>query len=297
MRAPLFLLADDAEVTMEANPESATDAGRLAEFRAAGVNRLSLGAQSFDDDALQRLQRAHNGNAAKRACAAVAKTFDNFNIDLMHALPAQTARAAAQDAKTAAAFAPTHLSLYQLTLEPGTPFFARPPRALPAADDAADIADAVANAAANAGFERYEVSAYCRPRRECKHNLNYWRFGDYLGVGAGAHAKITANGIVTREERVKDPQQYMRQKQPAVAKRRQVGGQEAVFEFMLNALRLADGFGLQLAQERVGALPPATWRALEAAEAEGLIRREGDNICPTPLGARHLNELLLRFLP
>lgn len=300
----LFNPPADAEITMEANPDSA-DAGKFAEFRAAGVNRLSVGAQSFNDKFLRALGRVHNGGAAIRAVEAALSAFDNVNIDLMHALPQQTVEEAVADVRTAASWQPAHLSLYQLTLEPNTPFYRRPPPAMPDEDAAADIADAVVCAAADAGYRRYEVSAYAKPRRECQHNLNYWQFGDYLGAGAGAHGKITENGRIWREVRIKHPGEYMRAARRGgarvggenpVATRWRVGNDDAVFEFLLNALRLIDGVPAAMLEERAGVPAAAVSRVLADAEQEGLLHSDALRLRPTDMGLRHLNELLTRLL-
>lgn len=294
----LSLLPADAEITLEANPDSA-DAVKFAEFAAAGINRLSLGAQSFDDNALTSLGRIHDGKAARQGAEAAAAAFDNFNIDLMHALPAQTAAAAARDVQTALSFNPPHLSLYQLTLEPGTPFFRRPPPSLPVADDGADIGDAVFSAAEAAGFRRYEISAFARPGRECMHNLNYWLFGDYAGIGAGAHGKITFAGKIRRTERIKHPGEYMRRLAAgeSAAAEKPVTRRDAAFEFMLNALRLPGGFAPSLLSERAGVNIATLEKTIAQAETDGLLFRDAHNIKPTAKGLRYLNDLLLRFLP
>ena len=294
----LSLLAPDAEITLEANPDS-SDTAKFAEFSAAGINRLSLGAQSFDDRALLALGRIHDGKRAHRAAAAAAECFDNFNIDLMHALPGQTAAMARADLAAALSYAPPHLSLYQLTLESGTPFFRRPPPGLPDEDESANIADAVAEDAAAAGYERYEISAFAKPGKRCAHNLNYWRFGDYVAVGAGAHSKITVGGKIHRHARIKHPGDYMRRAAAgdAIAEKRTVAGREAAFEFMLNALRLPEGFPPTMLSERAGVSVASLETILADAEKDGLIVRDKAVIRPSPKGLRYLNELLIRFLP
>ena len=293
----LSLLPPECEITLEANPGS-SDAAKFSEFAAAGINRLSLGAQSFDDNALSAIGRVHDSAAARRAARIAAETFDNFNIDLMHALPGQSIAAAREDVEIALSFAPPHLSLYQLTLEPGTPFFRRPPP-LPPPDEIADIGDAVCAVAAAAGFHRYEVSAFAREGRECRHNLNYWRFGDYIGIGAGAHGKITGGGKIVRHSRIKNPLEYMRRvfADGAIAESREVAARDAVFEFMLNALRLPDGFAPSLLTERIGASVGAAENVLTSCEQDGLLIRNARIIKPTAKGLRYLNEMLLRFLP
>lgn len=297
----LFNLAPDTEITLEANPNSA-DAGKFAAFRAAGVNRLSIGAQSFNDAHLQRLGRLHSGRQAHDAVQHGAAQFGNINIDLMHALPGQSAGEALEDIRQAATYQPAHLSLYQLTLEPGTPFFRQPPAALPDEDAAADIADAVGAQAAALGYQQYETSAYAKDGRRCQHNLNYWRFGDYLGIGAGAHSKITAADGVWREQRVKQPQEYMRRARSgnpgrAVAERRRLGRDDIVFEFMLNALRLTEGFPTALLTAHTGGGTPLLRKALDEASAQQLIERQPHHIRPTRKGQRYLNDLTALFLP
>ena len=288
----------DAEITLEANP-GAADAGKFAEFRAMGINRLSLGAQSFNDEALSRLGRIHDGAQSHAAAAAACDIFDNVNLDLMHALPEQTQSAALSDVNMAMGYRPTHLSLYELTLEAETVFYKSPPAGLPSSDETAAISEAVIGVATGGGYARYEVSAYALKNHECRHNLNYWRFGDYLGIGAGAHAKISINGALYREQRVKHPADYMKQamKGDAVSERRKVSGREAVFEFMLNTLRLCDGFEISLLAERLGGGTSAAEKALTLAEEQGLIARSATTICPTGKGLRYLNDLLLLFLP
>ncbi|MGI9296407.1 MAG: radical SAM family heme chaperone HemW [Gammaproteobacteria bacterium] len=297
----LSLLPPECEITLEANPGS-SDAAKFAEFAAAGINRLSLGAQSFDDRALSAIGRIHDGAEARRAARAAAEAFDDFNIDLMHSLPGQSAEDARADVQTALSFCPPHLSLYQLTLESGTPFFRRPPRLMPPPDDAADIGDAAQDAACDAGFRRYEISAFARAGRECRHNLNYWRFGDYVGIGAGAHGKITAAGKIVRQSRIKNPREYMRcvfadGAGSAVAESREVAGADAAFEFMLNALRLPDGFAPAMLAERAGVRIGAVEHILDSCEQDGLLFRDAHIIRPTENGLRHLNEMLARFLP
>lgn len=295
----LFNPPPHTEITMEANPDS-SDAGKFAEFRAAGINRLSLGIQSFTDHSLRALGRLHDAAAAHRAAAAARRAYDNFNLDLMFALPAQTPAQAAADLAAALGYAPPHLSLYQLTMEPGTPFHRRPPPHLPDPDTAADIADTVRDTAQQAGYLQYEVSAYATPRRQCRHNLNYWRFGDYLGIGAGAHGKISTPTTVTRSERVKHPGDYMRRLSAAadpVIRRRTLTRADIACEFMLNALRLTDGFPPALLTAHTGAGTPHLRRALDQAAAADLIERRPHLIRPTAKGMRYLDDLVALFLP
>ena len=292
-----FNFAPDLEITMEANP-GASDLRLFSEFRAAGINRLSLGVQSFNDDALVRLGRVHDGAQARRAAEKAAEVFENFNLDLMFALPGSRAENALEDFRIAESFAPPHLSLYQLTLEPGTPFFHRPPAGLPDADAAADLGDALARAAEDGGWRRYEVSAFARKGMECRHNLNYWLFGDYIGLGAGAHAKLTVDGTIHREARVKDPAEYMRRARSgdAAAERKTVRGREAIFELMLNGMRLTGGIPSALALERAGTVAGME-NGLREAESRGLVSRDAFRIRPTERGLRFLNDLVELFLP
>ena len=302
----VFNFPPDIEITLEANPES-SDVNRFAGYRAAGINRLSLGVQSFNNTCLKSLRRLHDSAAAKRAATAAADIFENFNIDLMHALPGQDRAAACADINAAAAYAPPHLSLYQLTLEEGTPFFRQPPPRLPESDQAADIADAVQAEAERLGYARYEISAYATAtNKRCRHNLNYWQFGDYLGIGAGAHSKLTTADTVFREQRVKHPADYMRRAASAapdadnsgvISRRWQLTRDDIVFEFMLNALRLTDGFPTALLTAHTGGGTPLLRQALAAAVAEKLITHEPDYIRPSARGQRYLNTLLTLFLP
>ena len=297
----LFLFAPECEITLEANPGS-SDAKKFNEFAAAGINRLSLGAQSFDDRMLAAIGRIHGGKESRDAAKAAADSFANFNIDLMHSLPGQSAAQAKEDVQIALSFCPPHLSLYQLTLEPGTPFYRAPPKTIPPPDAAADIGDAAQNEAIAAGFRRYEISAFAREKNECRHNLNYWRFGDYIGIGAGAHAKITSGNKIVRSARVKNPREYMRRALSqnavaAIAETREVSGQNAAFEFMMNALRLPEGFAPSLLFDRAGIEIGAIEKTLSSCEEDGLLFRDIHCIKPTEKGLRFLNEMLVRFLP
>jgi oxygen-independent coproporphyrinogen-3 oxidase len=286
----------DAEVTMEANPGT-IEHGRFAGYARAGVNRVSLGAQSFDAAALAVLGRIHGpGEIGAAVSELAAAGLHNFNLDLMYALPGQTRDGALADLEAALALGPAHLSRYQLTLEPGTVFHARPP---PLPDDDLAFAmqqDGEARLAA-AGFVQYEVSAYARPGRECRHNLNYWRFGDYLGIGAGAHGKATVGVAVMRTEKPRSPRAYLAGGGRLGAIRRAVQASELPFEFMLNALRLAEGF--RIADfERVTGLPAATVTGKLAEYAvKGLVHAEDGRYRATDLGFRFLNDLLAGFLP
>ncbi len=291
----LLNLSPQIEITLEANPDS-SDVAKFSEFKAVGINRLSLGVQSFNDAHLQALGRLHNADGAKRAAAAAATVFDNFNIDLMHALPAQNIDQALDDVQMALSYAPTHLSLYQLTLEAGTPFFRQPPPALPDEDTTADISTAVQQHAQAAGYQQYEVSAYAKDGKCCQHNLNYWKFGDYLGIGAGAHSKITQPDGVLREERIKNPRDYMKNAAAPVRTQRRLNKDDIVFEFMLNALRLCDGFSTALLTAHTGGGTPLLRRALALAEEQQLIERTPQHIRASEKGQRYLNDLTALFM-
>lgn len=290
-------LAPDAEVTLEANPGT-FEREKFTGFRDAGVNRLSLGVQSFDPTHLAALGRVHGAEEAKAAAAAALEIFGNVNLDLMFALPGQTLDQARADVAAALAFAPPHLSFYQLTLEPNTLFHRRPPP-LPDEDAAADMAEAVETVLAQAGYKRYETSAFARPGFECRHNLNYWRFGDYLGIGAGAHSKLSFPERIVRQVRVKQPQQYLERVRSGapVLEEHEVGRAEAGFEFMLNALRLTDGVPASLFAERTGFPLAIVAGALREAESRGLLEPDPARLCATALGRRFLNDLQARFLP
>ncbi len=289
-------LAPDAEITLEANPGTFEQV-KFAGFRAAGVNRLSLGVQSFNPIHLRALGRVHDEREARTAAAAALEIFGNVNLDLMYALPGQTVEEARDDVVAALAFASPHLSFYHLTIEPNTLFHRHPPP-LPDDDAAADIADAVEAALTDAGYGHYETSAFARPGRESRHNLNYWRFGDYLGIGAGAHSKLSFPERVVRQVRHKQPQQYlerMARGEPLLEEREVTRGQIG-FEFMLNALRLTDGVPLALFAERTGFPPTVVRKELDEAERRGLLVRDHERIKPTPLGRRFLNDLQVIFL-
>lgn len=295
-----FNPAPDIEVTLEANPGT-LEAARFGEFRAAGINRLSVGVQSFADEMLARLGRIHDGRAARDAVeAALAAGFDSVNIDLMYGLPGQSPAAAMADLDTALELAPDHVSWYELTLEPNTVFWSRPPADLPDTDAKADIEDAGFERLRAAGYQRYEISAWALGEQlRCQHNLNYWYFGDYLGIGAGAHGKIThpEPARIERTARVRAPASYLERspRGEAVAHRQTLQAADAASEFLLNALRLPAGFEPDLLTERTGV--PLSWLAtpLAAAEADGLLERSFERIRPTPRGLQLLNDLLARF--
>ncbi|MEL0082679.1 MAG: radical SAM family heme chaperone HemW [Gammaproteobacteria bacterium] len=289
---------DLIEVTMEANP-GALDQSRLPDFRRAGVNRLSLGVQSFNDQALTRLGRVHDANQAQAAIdAAGAAGFSKLNIDLMYGLPDQTLQQAAADLRTALTFDPAHLSLYQLTLEPNTAFARQPPQ-LPDEDAIAGMQTQLQATLAKAGFEHYEVSAFCRPEQFCRHNSNYWQFGDYLGIGAGAHGKISSAEKIIRTQNIKDPSRYQRGVLTGKPQQetRVLEPAETVFEFMLNAMRLQQGVPLGLFSAHTGLPVNALLSRSEAARDQGLLEINQQRIKPTALGHRFLDNLTELVLP
>jgi len=293
-RVPVAL---DAEVTLEANPGT-FERLKFAEFRAAGVNRLSLGVQSFNPAHLGALGRVHDEREARTAVAAALEIFDNVNLDLMYGLPAQTLGDARADSAAALEYSPSHLSFYHLTIEPNTLFHRYPPT-LPDEDTSAAIEDAVEDALVKAGYRHYETSAYARTGRESRHNLNYWQFGDYLGIGAGAHSKLSFPQRIVRQVRPRQPQQYLEAiaRGAPLAEEREVSRVDVGFEFMLNALRLADGFPVAQFVQRTGLALAVVQRDLDEAERRGLLERDHERIRPTPLGRRFLNDLQALFLP
>ncbi|MGH8704232.1 MAG: radical SAM family heme chaperone HemW [Burkholderiales bacterium] len=285
-------LEPEAEITLEANPGT-VEAGHFSGYREAGVNRLSLGVQSFDDAMLKAIGRIHSADQARRAIGIAQAHFANVNLDLMYGLPGQTLAMARADIAEAARWGGAHLSAYQLTIEPNTVFWSQRPQ-LPEHDRCADMQLAVEETLAQAGFEHYETSAFARPGSRCRHNLNYWEFGDYLGIGAGAHGKLSFAGHVTRHERAKQPREYMAQ--AGALQEKPVAPRELPFEFMLNALRLVQGVPVEYFEERTG-LPRATVaRRLDAAEEKGLLEKDPARIRPTRQGRLFLNELLQLFL-
>ena len=287
----------DAEITMEANPGT-FEAARFAGYRAAGVNRLSIGVQSFDDAKLAALGRVHGADEARRALEMALRTFPTVNVDLMYALPEQTPDQAIADVREAVASGAPHVSAYHLTLEPDTHFFRFPPR-LPQEDAAADMQESIEALLAGAGFGHYETSAFARPGHRARHNVNYWSFGDYLGIGAGAHGKLSFRDRITREVRERKPASYLRAalEGNALSESRDVEERELPFEFMLNALRLIDGFPPALFTQRTGVPLSVVEPQLAQAEDRGLIARDIERIRPTERGRRFLNDLLERFLP
>ena len=290
-------LSPDAEVTLEANPGT-FEREKFSGFRDAGVNRLSLGVQSFHPAHLAALGRVHDEKEARAAASAALEIFGNVNLDLMFALPAQTLADARADIAEALAHQPPHLSFYHLAIEPNTLFHRRPPP-LPDEDTAADMMDMVESSLTEAGYVHYETSAYARPGSECRHNLNYWRFGDYLGIGAGAHSKLSFPERIVRQVRVKHPQQYLEHaaRGEPLLEEREVGRDDVGFEFMLNALRLTEGVPAALFAERTGFPLAVVEKGLAEAERRGLLERDYARIRPTALGRRFLNDLQAIFLP
>lgn len=294
--ARLTTLAPDAEITLEANPGT-FESARFRDFRAAGANRLSIGIQSFDDAHLRALGRIHDSAEARRAIAIALQHFERVNLDLMYALPAQTLAGALTDLDTALSFGTEHLSCYHLTLEPNTPFFQHPP-ALPDDDSAADMQEAIEARLAAAGFEHYETSAFARPGARSRHNLAYWTFADYLGIGAGAHGKLSTPAGIVREMRHKHPQRYLEAAGNGafVQESRTVARAELPFEFMMNALRLTKGVASTSFEQRTGLPLSAIAAQLAEARAAGLLDADEAVLRPTLRGQRFLNALLERFL-
>ena len=295
--AELVNLAPDLEATMEANPGSA-EAGRFSAYRQAGINRLSLGIQSFDDARLAGLGRIHDSHQAHRAIAAARGAgFNSFNIDLMHGLPGQTAEQGLADVLTAIACEPPHLSWYQLTIEPNTVFHKRPP-ILPLEDTLADIQEGGEERLATAGYAQYEVSAYCLPGHQCRHNLNYWTFGDYLAIGAGAHGKITEpDGRVRRYAKTRAPQDYLDSGGCFTASGHWLDEQDRVAEFMLFALRLNAGFDLATFEHRTGVSRSRVAGTIARLMDEGLLEAQEQRVRASVLGRRFLDDVVARFLP
>jgi putative oxygen-independent coproporphyrinogen III oxidase len=294
----LMNLSPELEATMEANPGSA-EAGKFEGFRAAGINRLSLGIQSFDDHCLQALGRVHNSDQAKAAIEhARAAGFDNLNIDLMHGLPGQSTTAAVSDLRTALAYKPSHLSWYQLTIEPNTRFHKQPPL-LPIEDELADIQQRGEAVLASAGFSQYEVSAYSYGNFRCRHNLNYWSFGDYLGIGAGAHGKVSySDGRIERYAKTRQPEAYLTaQANGFTASRHLLSRGDTRGEFMLNALRLNEGFSRKQFTARTGLDASEIEDTLQRFEREGLLDIDGAQIKTSELGRRFLDTVVAGFFP
>ncbi len=293
-------VAEKAEVTLEANPGTVTE-GRLEGYRTAGVNRVSLGVQSFSDERLQSIGRIHSAREALEAAQAVGRVFENFNLDLMFALPNESEAELKRDLELALASGAKHLSFYQLTIEEGTAFAKTAPEGLPDEDRAADMADLASNFLERSGFEHYEVSGYAKPGFRSRHNMNYWTFGDYLAVGAGAHGKVTlADGSIVREVRAGSPSRYVERVEAAGsgAESREVVGDEALpFEFMLNVLRLREGVPKALFSERTGRPFALLEKPFNEAVRRGLLSNEPDRMAASPLGRRFLSDLQEIFLP
>ena len=292
----LLPLAPDCEVTLEANPGT-VEAERFASYRASGVNRLSIGVQSFDDKKLDALGRIHDRAQALAAIEIAQRRFDNFNLDLMYGLPGQSLLELQADVEGALATNPPHLSLYQLTLEPNT-VFAKFPPTLPDEDTVATMQDWLEERTAEAGLHRYEVSAYATPTRECRHNLNYWTYGDYLGVGAGAHSKISFPHRIVRQVRFRQPASYMERAAAGefVAESHEIARNELPFEFMLNALRLSNGVPSNSFSDRTGIPLSSIECELDDAERRGLLVRNHQTLGPSRLGLRFLSDLQAMFL-
>jgi len=289
-------LAPDAEVTMEANPGT-FEKDRFKAFRQAGITRLSIGVQSFDNAHLKALGRVHDRDQALAAVTEAAQVFDTFNLDLMYALPGQTLAGLTQDIQTALAFAPPHISIYHLTIEPNT-VFAKFPPTLPEDDLAYEMMDRITELTSAQGLSRYEVSAYAKPGHQCAHNLNYWQFGDYLGIGAGAHSKLSFAHRVVRQVRYREPALYMQQamKGEPVTQNTEVSRQDLPFEYMLNALRLREGFVLSDYVDRTGLAMTSIQKGLQEAERLGLIERDLHRVWPTERGFDFLSDLQALFL-
>jgi len=290
-------LEPDAEITMEANPGS-VEVEKLAGFAKAGINRISLGIQSFSDEQLKALGRIHNGEQAKQAVQIALTHFKSVNLDLMYGLPNQSLESAKADMETALSFKTPHLSLYNLTLEPNT-YFANFPPKLPSDDEIDAIFEQNLGLLTKEGYKRYEVSAYTQKDQECKHNLNYWRFGDYIGIGAGAHGKVSYPGKITRQVRERHPETYMQAmeiKGNALIESREISATDLPFEFMLNALRLTDGVDTNTFSERTGLPLSVISKGLDEASRKGLLDENPSKLKPTALGLRYLNNLQEMFL-
>ena len=289
--------ADSVEITLEANPGT-IERGRFSEYRAAGITRVSLGAQSFDAGQLKRLGRIHSADETRRAAEELhAAGLDNFNLDLMYALPEQSAADAESDLREALALEPAHVSQYHLTIEPGTVFAAAPP-VQPTDEIVEDMLDRSLRVLREAGFEQYEVSGYARRGRRCAHNLNYWTFGDYLGIGAGAHGKITdaSRGLAVRTQQTREPRRYLAA-DPSALVHKPIEARDLPFEFAMNGFRLVDGFTDHQFEAGTGLSVTVLEQALEPVLARGLVQRGSDRWCATPKGFRFLNDILVELLP
>ena len=290
-------LEADAEITMEANPGS-IEADKFAAFAKCGINRVSIGVQSFQDEQLKALGRIHNGEEAKRAIRIALDHFKSVNLDLMYGLPNQSLEDAKADVETALSFKTPHLSFYNLTLEPNTYFASFPPK-LPSEDEVDAIFEQNLDLLTKAGYKRYEVSAYAKNDQECKHNLNYWRFGDYLGIGAGAHGKVSFPNQITRQVRERHPETYMtamETKGNALIESREIAAKDLPFEFMLNALRLTDGVNTNTFSERTGLPLSVISKGLDQASKKGLLDENPSKLKATEMGLRYLNNLQEMFL-
>ena len=296
----LLRLQPEAEITLEANPGT-FEIEKFQGFKDAGITRLSIGVQSFNDDMLSRLGRVHNGKEALTAIATALKLFDKVNIDLMYALPNQTVQTALDDVQTAIDTGATHISAYHLTMEPNTPFGHTPPKGLPQDEAALDIEDAVHGALEGAGFIHYETSAFAKPAMQCRHNLNYWQFGDYLGIGAGAHGKQTRDGVITRRSKYRAPAAYQKAAgtggNPYSDQQLTVARDEQAFEFMMNALRLKDGVPTAYLTERTALSLDDIRPTLDTLVAQGLLAPDIEHrLQTTPRGFALLNNVLDAFL-
>lgn len=293
----LLNLAPETEITMEANPGT-VEISKFADFATAGITRVSLGIQSFNEDSLRRLGRIHSSTQAKKAIEIAQKSFSRVNIDLMYALPYQTLATCREEIQTALSFGTEHLSLYNLTLEPNTVFAKYPPDGLPDDDLAGDIQDLLIDLTQQAGFEQYEVSAYARHQAYCQHNLNYWQFGDYIGVGPGAHGKISSHNQIMRTARIKNPESWMQKVSTGehIVESRCLQPSELPFEFMLNALRLKQGVPTHYFEERCGVSLGMMSAMINKAVAKGLLMDDPTRLQATPMGWRYLNDLQEIFL-
>ncbi len=292
-----FAFDDSCEITLEANPGT-VEQTRFMGYRQAGVNRISLGIQSFNEEHLKALGRIHGSDEAHRGIDAVqAAGFDNFNLDLMHGLSAQTIEQALQDLNTALTYAPTHLSWYQLTLEPNTLFFKKPPT-LPDEDLIAVMQEQGRALLATHGYSQYEVSAYSQAQKQCQHNLNYWQFGDYLGIGAGAHGKVTnlTTGQITRRTKTRHPKDYLNPDSAFLASSNVISTQALAFEFMLNALRLQQPLSWALFTERTGLSPHMLQPVLSSLQKKGLVHNNEESLILTAHGRLFLDDVVSNFL-
>lgn len=290
-------LHPDAEITLEANPGT-FEQEKFLGFKEAGINRLSIGVQSFDDQALKVLGRIHNSSDAKKAIALAIETFERVNVDLMYALPNQSVTQAAADIQTAIDFGVQHISAYHLTMEPNTVFGHTPPPNLPNDDQAIDIEEAVHQALINVGFEHYETSAFAKDKKYCQHNLNYWQFGDYIGIGAGAHGKISQASGIERTTRIKHPNEYLKHINESLplGTRKVIAKEDLPFEFMMNALRLTQGVPAAFFTERTGLPIHQISPILQKAKSMGLMEADPTRLAPSLLGQHFLNDLITLFL-